>query len=88
MILLIFSTFLLACRPTLYVPESSNAVKQQQLLEGRKLYVSHCSSCHNLHFPAEYDRKRWDIQLEKMQYRARINDKEMHLIYDYLTSEH
>ncbi len=85
LITLIFSSMIYGCTPTLYLPESSNAYQQEQLLKGRKLYVSHCSSCHNLHFPIEYDSSGWEIQLEKMEYRAGITDKEKQLIYDYLT---
>lgn len=86
-VMLLFASMLYGCQPTLYLPIPSDALQQQQLLKGRKLYVSHCSSCHNLHFPKEYDNRGWEIQLEKMEYRARINDKEKQLIYDYLTAK-
>ncbi len=85
LITLIFASMIYGCKPTLYIPESSNADQQEHLLKGRKLYVNHCSSCHNLHFPGEYDTEGWEIQLEKMEYRARISDQEKQLIYDYLT---
>lgn len=85
LITLLFTSIVYGCRPTLYLPQSSNADQQQQLLKGRKLYVTHCSGCHNLHFPREYDSRGWGIQLEKMEYRARISDQERQLIYDYLT---
>lgn len=83
----LFVILFYSCQPTLYLPSSPDASQQQQLLEGRKLYVSHCSSCHNLHFPKEYSKNGWEIQLEKMQYRARINDNQKQLIYDYLTEK-
>ena len=81
----LFTALIYGCKPTLYLPQSSQAYQQEQLLKGRKLYVNHCSSCHNLHFPREYDSRGWEIQLEKMEFRAGINDQEKQLIYDYLT---
>jgi len=79
---------LLACSPTLYMPDSRDANTQPLLLEGRKLYVSHCSSCHNLHLPDEYTAITWSHNLDEMQSKAKINDKEKLLIFNYLTSKH
>ena len=73
-----------SCRPTLYLPREADVVKREKLLAGRRLYVRHCSSCHNLHFPKEYDGVGWEIQLDEMQKRAKITDNEKELIYDYL----
>ncbi len=72
---------------TLYVPASTDVVKQQQLLEGRKLYVDHCSGCHNLHLPKEYDVEGWKNQLEEMQVKAKITDAEKQIIFQFLTSQ-
>ncbi len=82
-----FGCILYGCRPTLYLPVSADAIKQRQLLHGRTLYVNHCSSCHNLHFPKEFDVARWEYQLDEMQVRAKISDGEKQLIYEYLTSQ-
>jgi hypothetical protein len=75
------------CKPTLHLPVSSDPVKQQLLLKGRGPYVTSCSGCHNLHFPKEYGSNGWEVQPDKMQDRAKINDKEKQLIYDYLSSQ-
>jgi len=72
------------CRQTLYMPAEHDSAKQEQLMTGRKLYVEHCSSCHNLHLPKEYNREQWRFQLDEMQAKAKISDAEKKLIYDYL----
>ena len=84
---IIFACMLYSCKPTLHLPVSPDPVRQQLLLKGRGLYVTNCSSCHNLHFPKEYGATEWEVQLDKMQDRAKINDKEKQLIYDYLSSQ-
>ena len=83
---LLFCIVLYSCRQTLYMPQSSDAAKQQELLSGRTLYVDHCSSCHNLHLPKERDAIGWKKQLDEMQVKAKITDGEKELIYKYLTS--
>lgn len=78
---------LCSCRPTLYLPLSTNATEQQELLTGRKIYVDHCGSCHNLHLPKEYSTEGWNTQLNKMQIKAKITDEEKQCILKYLTSQ-
>jgi mono/diheme cytochrome c family protein len=86
-VLFIFACILYSCSPTLTLPASTDPVQQQQLLAGRRLYADHCSSCHNLHFPKEFDAETWGKNLDEMQLKAKITDEEKKLIYDYLTSQ-
>lgn len=79
-----FACILYCCSPTLYMPKSTDSARQQELLSGRKLYVDHCSSCHNLHLPKEYDSAVWKKHLDEMQIIAKITDKEKQLIFQYL----
>ena len=84
-ILVLFALY--SCDRTLYMPASPDTARQQQLLAGRKLYVDHCSSCHNLHLPHEYDSAGWIKRLDEMQEKAKITDEEKQLIFEYLTAE-
>lgn len=79
---------ILGCAPQLYIPSDADSIKQQQLLQGRKLYVSHCGSCHNLHLPKEYNAGQWENNIDKMQMRAKITETEKQLIFQYLISQH
>lgn len=78
--------FLLSCSPLLYIPQSVNAEEQEKLLSGRKLYVKHCSSCHNLYLPQYFPAEKWKMNLNEMQERAKISELEKQLILQYLTS--
>lgn len=77
---------IISCSRQLYMPASTDATQQQQLLAGRKLYVDHCGSCHNLHLPKEYNEEGWQKQLNEMQVKAKITDEEKKLILKYLIS--
>jgi nitrate/TMAO reductase-like tetraheme cytochrome c subunit len=72
----------------LYVPSLADTVKQKELLRGRELYVNHCSGCHNLHLPKEYNADQWKKNIDEMQEKAKISDEDKQLILHYLTSEH
>jgi mono/diheme cytochrome c family protein len=76
-----------SCSQQLYVPVSTDATQQQQLSAGRKLYVDHCGSCHNLHLPKEYNAQGWKKQLDEMQLKAKISNEEKQLIFQFLTSQ-
>ena len=84
---IVIACILYSCSPGLYVPAVTDAAKQQQLLQGRKLYVDHCSGCHNLYLPRQYDALGWSIHMEEMQTVAKITDQEEKLIFQYLTSQ-
>ena len=57
-------------------------------MQGRKLYVNHCGGCHNLYLPKEYNADQWKKNIDEMQEKAKISDKEKQLIYQYLTFQH
>lgn len=76
------------CSRQLYMPSSADEAKQAGLLQGRKLYVNYCSSCHNLHLPKEYNAEQWKKNVDEMQEKAKITDKEKQLILQFLTFQH
>ncbi len=89
---ILFSTIICCiiygCSRQLYMPSSMDEAKQAELLQGRKLYVNHCSSCHNLHLPKEYNAEQWKLNIDEMQDKAKITDKENLLIFQFLTFQH
>jgi mono/diheme cytochrome c family protein len=72
------------CSPSLYKPNVADSKLQESLLAGRKLYVSRCSNCHNLHLPNEFTPEAWKKQVDVMQVRAGISNDEKTLILNYL----
>jgi len=85
------AVFLIACSPALFIPTTENSAKAgvslEQLQLGRKLYVSHCGSCHSLHLPKQYNSENWVRNLNKMQEKAKISDAEKAIILKFLTSQ-
>lgn len=54
------------------------------LQEGRKLYVSNCSGCHNLHIPSQFGDSEWSRWVETMRERSRLTSEETVSITRYL----
>ena len=74
----------IGCTPVLYIPKSTDAKEQEQLTTGRKLYVKHCSGCHNLYLPKQFTAEEWKYDVDSMQARAKINSEEKQLILRFL----
>ena len=82
-----FACIIFSCSTRLYLPASTDTKKQEQLLAGRKLYVNHCSGCHNLYLPKRFTTEQWKMNVDQMQPKAKITDEEKQLIFQYLTSQ-
>lgn len=86
---LLFCLTIWACGSALYIPTSetvNDTASLTELQEGRKLYINHCGSCHNLYKPQSYTREKWTHQMLEMKVEAKISDEQAVLILNYLTS--
>ena len=80
--------WIVACSESLYVPTVENAAEPDKIPElnmGRKLYIKHCGSCHNLYRPEAYTAAKWTAQIEEMKTVAKITDEQAELIRLYVT---
>ena len=86
-VLLAASCLYFGCTPSLYLPANTDPMRQNTLLEGRQLYVQHCSSCHNLFLPKQFSTAQWSENLDEMQERAHLSEAQKACIMDYLNSQ-
>lgn len=88
--LLVFILVLLfaACGTALYVPTQADAehtgLPADTLLMGRKLYVDHCGSCHNLYLPEQFSKQHWIKEIPEMRQKAKISEEEARLIRNFI----
>lgn len=76
---------LFSCATELYQPiNGTEKIALQDLKEGRAIYVNKCATCHHLHLPNQYNNKEWEVNLNKMQIKAKITNEEKRLVYQYL----
>lgn len=88
-LLFIFLLFMLAaCGTALYVPTQADAdhtgFPADSLLLGRKLYVDHCGSCHNLYLPEQFSKQHWMKEIPEMRQKAKISEEEARLIRNFV----
>ena len=88
-ILLVSALLLInSCQATLRIPTEDDAIRNETtlglLIEGRKLYLNKCSSCHYLYLPKNYNEGEWRIIMDKMEKPAKITSEEKEMIYQYL----
>ncbi len=87
-IVLIFTGLIIACSQSLYIPTTdtvANPLLVDDLTAGRKLYIQHCGSCHNLYRPEEFTKEKWTAEMGVMKVEAKINDRQAELILQYVT---
>ena len=53
---------------------------------GRKIYTGKCARCHKLYDPAKYDEKAWDLWMQKMKLKAKLNDVHYQQLAKYITA--
>ena len=58
----------------------------EDLIYGRRLYISQCSGCHGLRQPAKYSEAEWKKIMGEMRVRAGVKENEETQILKYLVT--
>jgi hypothetical protein len=69
-----------------YASSNGYATTLPALNQGRKLYITRCSSCHNLKAPASLSAAEWPDMVERMATNAELNDVQKRAITQYLVA--
>ena len=79
-----------ACSTALYMPArdlSTSEISYKELVSGREIYINKCGGCHSLIIPERYNAKEWNTWVDKMGPKAKLTDKEKHLVMKYLAKD-
>jgi len=57
------------------------------LAEGKNLYENSCARCHKLYDPKKFSQEDWKPILVRMQKKAKVDDTQIALISNYITSQ-
>jgi trimethylamine-N-oxide reductase (cytochrome c) len=61
-----------------------DVLSQKEMEDGKKLYVTHCTSCHAMKNPSEFTAAQWNSILPSMSRKAKIDDATQTSIRKYL----
>ena len=84
-----------ACAPSLPYPTGNSLGRVSgewpettlnSLMQGRRDYVGHCAACHTLHLPSEFSPDQWNQIVEKMRWRAKIDEDTRDSILKFLSA--
>jgi hypothetical protein len=59
-------------------------LSEQELKDGRKLYVAKCARCHKFYDPAKYSEADWKRWMDKMSKKAKLKEDQKELLSRYL----
>ena len=79
--------FLGSCttKPALVEGTMTNTV--ESLAMGKTVYENSCAKCHDLPSPTEHSAQNWVGIMNRMAPKAKLNDAQHDLVYNYIVSE-
>ena len=78
--------FLASCTPKPAVVEGSKTSTAEKLAAGKTIYENSCNRCHELPKPTSHSAQDWVGIMNSMAPKAKLNDEQHALVYDYIVS--
>lgn len=66
------------------VAAGTSALTDQELRDGRELYIAKCARCHKFYDPARYPDQEWREWMDKMNRKAKLKPGQKELLSRYL----
>ncbi|AZA91476.1 trimethylamine-N-oxide reductase c-type cytochrome TorC [Chryseobacterium nakagawai] len=80
------SAFLVSCGPKSTAVTGPKYTSSEQLAQGKTIFENSCAKCHKLPEPTKHDNQGWINTLSRMAPKAKLNDDQHQMVYDYLIS--
>lgn len=81
-----FLLILVSCESKSHAVVGPKYTAEAQLTQGKNIFENSCNRCHKLPDPAKHDQEGWIKTLSRMAPKAKLNDEQHQLVYDYLIS--
>lgn len=62
------------------------ALKAEKLAQGKVIFENSCKKCHDLPVPTAFSSVQWVGIMNSMAPKAKLNDEQHQLVYDYIVS--
>jgi len=80
------SALLMSCGPKSTAVTGPKYTSAEQLAQGKTIFENSCAKCHQLPEPTKHDNEGWIKTLSRMAPKAKLNDDQHQMVYDYLIS--
>ena len=78
--------FLASCTPKPSVVEGTKTNTAEKLALGKTVFENSCARCHDLPDPSAHSAQDWVGIMNSMAPKAKLNDEQHQLVYDYIVS--
>lgn len=83
----IFGTgFLISCTPKTPASTGTQTVTAENLALGKTIFDNSCKKCHDLPNPKDHSAQDWVGIMNSMAPKAKLNDAQHQMVYDYIVS--
>lgn len=76
---------LFSCSPKTGIVKT-NTINAEHLAQGKVIFDNSCSKCHDLPNPADHSAQDWVGIMNSMAPKAKLNDEQHQMVYDYIVS--
>lgn len=80
------SALLVSCGPKSTAVTGPKYTSSEQLAQGKTIFENSCNKCHALPNPEKHDDEGWLKTLSRMAPKAKLNEEQHQMVYDYLIS--
>ena len=80
------SGFLASCTPKPAVAEGTKTDNAEKLAAGKTIFQNSCGRCPDLPNPTAHSAQEWVGIMNSMAPKAKLNDEQHALVYDYVVS--
>lgn len=80
------TAFFASCTPRPAVVEGSKTITAENLALGKTIFNNSCGKCHDLPNPTDHSAQDWVGIMNSMAPKAKLNDEQHALVYDYVVS--
>ena len=77
--------FMFSCTPKIGEASTKNN-STEYLSQGKTIYDNSCGKCHDLPNPKEYSAQSWVGIMNSMAPKAKLNESQHQMVYDYIVS--
>lgn len=75
-----------SCTPKTVPVANESHNSGEKLVQGKTIYENSCGKCHELPNPTDHTSVQWVGIMNSMAPKARLNDEQHQLVYDYVVS--
>ncbi len=77
---------LFSCGPKPAGVLGAKTITAEHLAQGKTIYYNSCGKCHDLPSPSEHSAQDWVGIMNSMAPKAKLNDMQHQIVYDYIVS--